>query len=168
MPPRTTILASSVLLAACTPTPAPPPPPNRAFEGLPITGTRAFAERMGFTRCVDTASALRCRRDGVTLFGSGPYSAAVDLHRNGRSGFQLLTVWHDRDQYAVYAISDALRDRGWSLCRTGTADRGDQMIWSRPGTAAGQGVRVMMDLSYWSKRRIRIVPELGQPLGPCL
>ena len=60
---------------------AAPPPPNRAFDGLPITGNRGFAERLGFTRCVDTSSALRCRREGVMLFGTGPYSAAVDLDR---------------------------------------------------------------------------------------
>ncbi|MES2336640.1 MAG: hypothetical protein V4537_00925 [Pseudomonadota bacterium] len=133
------------------------------FDGLPITGNRAFAERLGFTSCVDTASALRCRKDGVMLFGTGPYEAAVDLARNGRSGFTLLTVWHDRNQSAVFAVSDALAARGWHLCRTGWEDRGDQEIWTKPGAR----VRVMMDLSYWSKRRIRVLPEEGQPTGKC-
>jgi hypothetical protein len=150
------------LLTTCAPAPA-PPPPNRVFDGLPITGNRHFAEAMGFTRCLDTASALRCRREGVNLFGTGPYSAAVDLDRNGRSGFRLLTLWHDGNQNAVHAVSDALGERGWHLCRTGWADRGDQEIWTKPGAR----IRVMMDLSYWGKRRVRVLPEQGQPTGHC-
>ena len=149
-------------LVACAPAP-PLPPPNRSFQGLPITGSRAFAERTGFTPCVKTVSSVRCRRDGVMLFGTGPYSAAVDLGRDGRSGFHLLTLWHDGDQHFVYAVSDALGKLGWRLCRTGWEDRGDQEIWTKPGAR----VRVMMDLSYWSKRRIRVLPELGQPTGRC-
>ncbi len=156
-----TVLACA-LLTACAP-PALPPPPNRSFDGLPVTGSRHFAETMGFTRCLDTSNALRCRRGGVMLFGAGPYSAAVDIDRNGRSGFHQVTLWHDTNQNAVHAVSDALGERGWHLCRTGSEARGDQEIWTRPGSR----VRIMMDLSYWGKRRVRILPEQGQPTGRC-
>ena len=149
------------ILAACTP-PA-PPPPNRVFDGLPVTGSRAFAERLGFTPCLDTSNALRCRRSGVMLFGTGPYNAAVDLPGSGASGFSQVTLWHDGSQSAVYAVSDELGRRGWTLCRTGSEDRGDQEIWTKPGSR----VRVLMDLSYWSKRRVRVLPEAGQPTGHC-
>lgn len=151
----------SVALAACGP--AAPPPPDLAFDGLPVTGSRAFAERLGFTRCFDTSNALRCQKDGVRLFGTGPYNAAVDLAGGGASGFRQVTLWHERDQDAVYAVSDALQAKGWRLCRVGTEDRGDEEIWTRPGSP----VRVSMDLSYWGKRRVRVLPEQGQPTGRC-
>ena len=149
------------ILTACTP--AAPPPPNRIFDGLPITGSRAFAERLGFTPCLDTSNALRCRKDAVMLFGTGPYRAAVDLPGSGASGFDGLTLWHDGSQSAVYAVSDVLGERGWTLCRTGSEDRGDQEIWTKPGSR----VRVLMDLSYWSKRRVRVLLEQSQPTGHC-
>ena len=148
-------------LAACAP--APPPPRNLAFEGLPVTGSRAFAERLGFTPCFDTSNALRCRKDGVTIFGTGPFRGAVDLAWKGESGFAQLTLWHDTNQAALFPISDALKARGWTLCRTGQEDRGDQEIWTKPGSP----VRFSMDLSYWGKRRMRLLPEQGQPTGRC-
>ncbi len=148
------------LFAGCGP--APPPPPNRAFAGLPVTGTRAFAEHLGFTPCFDTSDALRCRKQEVMLFGTGPYRGAVDL-RDGESGFHQLTLWHDRDQSALFAVSDRLEEAGWQVCRTGQEDRGDQAIWTRPGAR----IRLSMDISYWGKRRLRLVPEQGQPTGHC-
>jgi len=151
----------SVTLTACGS--APPPPPDRAFEGLPVTGSRAFAERLGFAPCFTTSNALRCRKDGARLLGAGPYRAAVDLAGSGSSGFRQLTLWHDENQNAVFAISDALKARGWQRCNTGTEDRGDQEIWRRQGAR----VRFSMDLSYWGKRRLRVLPELGQPTGKC-
>jgi len=154
-------LATFLILAACTP--AAPPPPNRAFDGLPFSGSRAFAERLGFTPCFTTSNALRCRRDGVRLFGAGPYEAAVDLKGGGASGFSQLTLWHDTDQNAVFRISDSLKASGWKRCNTGQEDRGDQEIWTRSGAR----VRFSMDLSYWGKRRLRLLPELGQPTGKC-
>ena len=160
---RSTVLTICVLITACTSAPTPPPPPNRIFDGLPVTGSRAFAERTGFTVCVETSSAVRCRKDGVMLFGTGPYKAAVDLGRDGSAGFHQLTLWHDRDQHVVYAVGRHLREQGWDLCRTGWENRGDQEIWRKPGAR----IRVMVDLSYWSKRRVRVLPELGQPTGRC-
>lgn len=151
----------TLLAAGCQP--PPPSPPNRAFAGLPITGSRAFAEQMGFTPCVDTSNALRCRKDGVTLFGGGPYRAAVDLAWNGAAGFSELTLWDDTNQAAVFRAAEALEAAGWQRCRTGSENRGDQEIWTRPGAR----VRFSMDLSYWGKRRLRILPEAGQPTGKC-
>ena len=55
------------------------------------------------------------------------------------------------------------RRKAGHLCRTGWEDRGDQEIWTKPGAR----VRVLMDLSYWSKRRMRVFPEKGQPTGRC-
>ena len=149
------------LLGGCDP--APPPPPARSFEGLPVTGSRAFAEKLGFTPCIDTSNALRCRKAGVMLLGAGPYSAAVDLRGSGESGFDELTLWHDDDQSAVLAVADRLKELGWTLCRTGQEDRGDQDIW----TKAGAPVRFSMDVSYWGKRRMRVLPEQNQPTGRC-
>lgn len=158
---RRLLMMSLTVLTACQP--APPPPPDRAFEGLPYTGSRAFAERMGFAPCFDTSNALRCRKDGVMLFGAGPYRAAVDLAWDGAAGFRQLTLWHDTNQAALFPVGDALKARGWTLCRTGQEDRGDQEIWTKPGAP----VRLSMDLSYWGKRRLRILPEERQPTGKC-
>ena len=97
------------------------------------------------------------------MFGAGPYRGAVDLARNGGSGFSQLTLWHDGDQAALFKLSDALSARGWRLCRTGQGNSGDQEIW----TKLGSPVRFSMDLSYWSKRRFRLLPERGQPTGKC-
>ncbi|MFD1786405.1 hypothetical protein ACFSC3_02350 [Sphingomonas floccifaciens] len=159
---RTFIAIALASLAACQPAPA-PPPPDVAFDGLPVTGTRAFAERLSFTHCADTGSALRCRRDGVRLLGTGPYQAAVDVARRQESGFNQLTLWHDTDQSAVFKATEALAARGWRRCRTGSENQGDQEIWTKPGAP----VRVSMDLSYWGKRRLRVLPEAGQPTGKC-
>lgn len=74
-----------------------------------------------------------------------------------------MTLWHDRDQYAVYAITDALEQRGWRSCNTGTGDRGDQIIYTHPGVR----VRVSMDLSYWGKRRLRILPDFNRKERGC-
>lgn len=94
------------------------------------------------------------------LFGAGPYEAAVDLlGKDGRSGFDHLTLWHDADQRALYAAIRAAVKSGWSLCYTGTDRAGDQAILSRDG----EPVRIYLDISYWGKRRIRIYPEAAAP-----
>ncbi len=155
------IIAACVLATGCGPEPA--PPRNVAFEGLPVTGSRAFAERLGFTPCFETSNALRCRKEGVTLFGEGPYRGAVDLAGGGAQGFSQVTLWHDTDQYAVNRVDDRLKARGWRLCRTGQEDRGDQEVWTKPGAP----VRISIDISYWGKRRLRVLPEQGQPTGHC-
>lgn len=160
---RSFLVAAVVCLASCDPTPPAPPPPNVAFDGLPVTGTRAFAVGRGFTPCADTGSALRCRRGGVMLLGAGPYEGAVDVARRQEAGFRHLTLWHDTDPSAVFKVTEALAAKGWQRCRTGSENQGDQEIWTKPGAS----VRFSMDLSYWGKRRLRILPEAGQPTGKC-
>jgi len=149
-----TSLLAPLLLAGCGP--HGPPPPSSWFAGWPVSGSIADARRAGFTDCVNTdAISLRCRRHGVMLEGAGPYEAALDLvGGDGSGGFDQLVLWHDHDQEAVYKITDALEKQGWRHCNTGTEDRGDQIIYTKAGTAA----RISMDLSYWDKRRLRILP----------
>jgi hypothetical protein len=132
------------------------PPRYQAYAGLPVSGSLTDAQRAGFSACLnDTAVTLRCRRHGVMLFGQGPYEAAVDLvGGSGNGGFDQLTLWHDTDQYAVYKVADTLERQGWRRCYTGKDDRGDQAIYTR----AGAPVRIQMDLSYWAKRRLRVIP----------
>ena len=152
-----------LLLAACTPHRA--PPPRVSFEGLPVSGTLADAHRAGFTDCVQPDwDSLRCRRHGAMLKGAGPYEAAVDLvGGDGGGGFDELILWHDRDQYAVYGITDVLEKQGWRNCSTGAGDRGDQIIY----THAGMPVRISMDLSYWGKRRLRVIPGWNRKERQC-
>lgn len=155
------LMLGSAILSACGP--AAPPPPDLAYEGLPVAGTRAFAERLGFTPCFDTSNALRCRKERVSFRDAGPFRAAVDLAGRGDSGFRQVTLWHDTDQNAFLTVSETLRNGGWHICRTGREDRGDQAIWRK----AGEPVRISIDLSYWGKRRLRLLPEQGQPTGKC-
>lgn len=82
---------------------------------------------------------------------------------DGRGGFRQLTLWHDSDQVAVMAVGEALLAKGWTLCRTGQAERGDQYIYRKPG----ERVRVSIDASYWAKRRVRAMPETSEPTGKC-
>ena len=146
-----------------------PPPAHMVFGGLPVSGSLADARQAGFTRCIELGTTLRCRRNDVMFLGHGPYDAAVDLRGgDGRGGFDQLTIWHDRNQDAVFAVVDALEDSGWTTCATGVEDRGDQQIYTRPG----EPVRLSMDLSYWGKRRLRVIPEWNnrdrrcEALGP--
>lgn len=144
-----------LLLAGCGP--HRPPPARLMFGALPVSGSMADAQRAGFTDCLKTdAISLRCRRHGVMLDGAGPYEAALDLvGGDGSGGFDQLILWHDQDQEAVYTITDALEKQGWQHCNTATAeDRGDQIIYTRKG----ERVRISMDLSYWDKRRLRVLP----------
>lgn len=107
---------------------------------------------------------MRCRRNGIFLLGQGPFNAAVDLAgSDGSGGFNQLTIWHDRDQYAVYAMGDAVEREGWKSCSTGVDDRGDQIIYARRGAA----VKFSMDLSYWGKRRFRILPTWNRTERNC-
>jgi hypothetical protein len=157
------VLLPLALLAGCEP--ARKAPPSLWFEGLPVRGNVGDAHRAGFTNCVRDTQSVRCRREGVMLWGQGPYAAAVDLlYSDGSGGFYELTLWHDRDQDAVSAVSHLLAAQGWQTCRTGLDEsRGDQEIY----TKAGSPVRISIDLSYWGKRRLRVVPELNQPKGHC-
>ncbi|MET0241275.1 MAG: hypothetical protein ABW184_15385 [Sphingobium sp.] len=150
------LLPSTLFLLAACGTPG-TPPTQSSFEGLPVSGSLADARRAGFVDCVRfDANAMRCRRHNVTFEGTGPYEAAVDLTgRDGSGGFDQLTLWHDRDQYALYDVTDALERQGWRRCNTSVGDRGDQNI----STHEGVPVRISMDLSYWGKRRLRVIPN---------
>ena len=152
-----------LLLAGCGRDPA--PPPRATFAGLPVSGSMADAKRAGFTHCVQADwFSLRCRRHDVTVWGAGPYEAAVDLTgHDGGGGFDQLTLWHDRDQYAVYKITDVLDAQGWDHCSTGTDDRGDQIVYTHPGVR----MRISMDLSYWGKRRLRLLPPWNRKERRC-
>jgi hypothetical protein len=141
-----------------------PPPPHTAFGPLPVSGSLADARFAGFDACVADSTAMRCRRNGVSLFGQGPFDAAVDLAgSDGSGGFDQLTLWHDRDQSAVVALGEALERNGWKACFTGLDRRGDQAVYSKRGAP----VRFSMDLSYWGKRRFRILPAWNRREGGC-
>jgi hypothetical protein len=153
------------LLAGCRGPDHPPPPPN-FFDGLPVSGSLDDALQAGFTRCRSEWTEMRCRRDSVMLLGQGPFNAAVDLDGgNGGGGFAQLTLWHDRDQSAVISVGALLERHGWRTCYTGAGRRGNQAIYTREGAH----VRFSMDLSYWGKRRLRIIPQSddgGRPMLP--
>ena len=144
-----------LLVAGCAPERA--PPPTVMFGGLPVSGSMADARRAGFTDCVSPDwGSLRCRRHKVMFEGAGPFEAAVDLvGGDGSGGFDQVTLWHDQDQYAVYKITDVLDRQHWANCSTGDGERGDQIVYTR----AGVPVRISMDLSYWGKRRLRVIPR---------
>jgi hypothetical protein len=142
------------LLAGCG-GPVRPPPPPLWFEGLPVSGSLADARKAGFGGCVEDRAKMRCRRGGVMLLGQGPYDAALDLvGSGGGGGFDQLTLWHDKDQGAVIAVTAALERQGWRSCLTGEGDKGDQAIY----VLEGAPVRISMDISYWAKRRLRVLP----------
>jgi hypothetical protein len=149
------IAGAALLLAGCEP--RRPPPPGLLFEGLPVSGSLAVARDAGFTRCVAFSGSMRSRRKGVMLAGEGPYEAAVDLKRgDGGGGFDQLILWHDWDQHAVYAVGDVLKRRGWRSCCTtmGRGAWGDQKVYTHPRSR----VLIATDISYWIKRRLRVIP----------
>jgi hypothetical protein len=105
------------------------------------------------------AARLRCQRSGVLLWGRGPYRAAVDMDGSeGQSGFDHLTLWSDDDQDAIYRLVAVLKRTGWTYCYTGPEEAGDQAIFTRPGTP----VRVSIDISYYGKRRARLLPATNR------
>jgi len=153
-PWRRALMILSVLLAGCGGPDRAPPPPS-SFDGLPISGNLDYARRSGFTNCWEDTTEMRCRRAGVMFLGHGPFNAALDLNgSNGGGGFDQLTLWHDRDQNAFIPIGVALERQGWRSCYTGEGNRGDQAIYTHPRVQA----RLSMDLSYWGKRRLRVIP----------
>lgn len=159
------MLAALIVLMGCD-GPSRPPPPAMLFDGLPVSGSLATARKAGFTYCIRFTVDMRCRKQAVMLLGHGPYQAAVDLDGgDGGGGFDQLTLWHDLDQTAVYAVVDALEQQGWTSCyrTTRQGDWGDQMIYRR------QGARVWfsMDLSYWGKRRLRVIPAWNKRIPSC-
>jgi hypothetical protein len=89
------------------------------------------------------------------VVGEGPYDAAIDLiGSDGQGGFDHLILWRNGEQQAIYKLVEALQRRGWMHCETGNERWGDQDIYSREGVP----VRAWMDLSYYGKRRVRIMP----------
>jgi hypothetical protein len=72
-------------------------------------------------------------------------------------------LWHDGDQFAVARLGQALERDGWKSCFTGRGNYGDQAIYSRPGAP----VRFSMDISYWGKRRFRMLPAWNRREGQC-
>jgi hypothetical protein len=136
------------------------------FDGLPVSGGLATARNAGFTYCIEFTVDMRCRKQVVMVLGQGPYRAAVDLEgSDGGGGFDQLTLWHDLDQTAVFAVGDTLERRGWRSCyrNTSQGDWGDQKIYRREGSS----VRFSMDLSYWGKRRLRVIPEWNKRVPSC-
>lgn len=90
------------------------------------------------------------------FLGHGPFNAAVDLNGgNGGGGFDQLTLWHDRDQSALVLIVPLLERQGWRSCYTGQGRRGNQAIY----THFDAPVTLSLDLSYWGKRRLRVIPR---------
>jgi hypothetical protein len=157
------IVAALILLIRCQP--VRDPPPTQSFRGLPVSGRIEDARRAGFNDCFGMdAVHMRCRRHAITVGGAGPFEGAVDLvGAHGEGGFDQLILWHVADQYAVYHIADALEREGWRYCYIGDDQRGDQAVYTRPGAS----VRVSMDLSYYAKRRLRIIPVSAPQAGVC-
>lgn len=154
----------SILLCAGACTPHRTPPPNLTFDGLPVSGTLAFAHKRGFTRCFGDPVSMRCRRPGVMFQGKGPYEAAVDLMGgDGNGGFDHLVLWKEDDQMAVQDVGDALERKGWTVCITGHDNVGDQEIYTRPD----RRLTVSIDISYWMMRRLRLFPQWHKPHPGC-
>lgn len=158
--------AALLLAFACAGCSSPPPPPALLFAGLPVSGDRNLARRFGFTTCREISWInVRCRRR-VMVYGQGPYEAAVDLiGHDGVSGFNELTLWHEDDD-AVYNVIISLTRQGWHYCYTGSEAAGDQAIFTRKN----EPVIISMDISYWGKRRLRIIPQWNKPKlsSPCI
>lgn len=160
---RAPTIAAFLFAVGCGgPTRAPPPP--LLFNDLPVSGSLATALDTGFNRCLEFIIDMRCLKHGVMIEGQGPYNAAVDLvGSDGSGGFDVLTLWHDDDQTALFAVGRALEQRGWQTCITGQGYIGDQKIYTR----AGSPVRMSMDISYYMKRRLRIFPEWNAKKPRC-
>lgn len=141
------------------------PPAASMFGDLPVSGSLADAQRAGFIACIAGAVDMRCRREGVSFAGQGPFSAAVDLvGGDGAGGFDHLTLWHATDQSALVAIVDKLRTDDWSECLTPQGSRWEgQAIYQRTGAP----IFVSLDLSYWSKRRLVIYPARPATIPKC-
>jgi hypothetical protein len=110
---------------------------------------------------------IRCRRHDVRFLGRGPFEAAVDLlGGTGQSGFDRLTLWSDNDQDSVFLIAALLKREGWVYCYTGNEMEGDQAIFTKPWSPFW----VSVDISYYSKRRLRVFPtsDLGWLRKDCV
>lgn len=154
-------LALLALLASCQD--YIPPPPHIAYGDLPASGSLSDARYAGFNRCIEQTTKMRCIKEEVFVEAIGPFKAAVDLKgSDGSGGFQELTLWHDWDQNAVFPITKALKAQGWHECLTGSGRKGDQAIY----TLRGAAVSFTMDISYFGKRRLRVIPA-SSPQARC-
>ncbi|GAA3996941.1 hypothetical protein [Sphingomonas humi] len=141
------------------------PPAAFSFEGLPVAGSIADAQRAGFTNCVSHNIDMRCRKEGVSLKRHGPFSAAVDLQGGGgEGGFDHLILWNPSDQSALVAITTQLRGEGWSECLTpvGDAWKG-QAIYQRKGAP----IFYSLDLTYWDRRTLKLYPAAPAKIPAC-
>jgi hypothetical protein len=151
-----------MILAGCTPHRQ--PPPSRSFQGLPVSGTLADARRAGFTRCISDPVSMRCRLSDIKVEGEGTYEAAVDLvGSDGNGGFDILTMWSDRGETALFAAGEALERKGWRSCILGHGDVGEQQVFTHPHVP----FFYTMDISYWMHRRLRLIPIAGAVKPPC-
>ena len=149
------LAGASPLLAGCEPSHG-PPPPLLAVDDLPVAGKLQDALDAGFTSCVRYTTEMRCRRRGVILMGLAEFNAAVDLKgSSGGGGFDQVILWHQLDQNAAIPVVAELERQGWKSCYTGEGIRGDQGIYTHPRSE----VWLSMDLSYWGKRRLRLLPS---------
>lgn len=107
------------------------------------------------------AGILESRRSDRACTLSTP---APGLTPNSKwGGFDEVILWHDRDNYAVFDITEHLKRLGWKYCYTGMGRWGDQAIFTQEGAP----VRISMDLTYYSKRRLRILPEWSNRARRC-
>lgn len=159
---RAALTSITLCTAGCTPHRT--PPPNLTFDGLPVSGTLAFAQKAGFTNCFGDPVSMRCRRPGIMFQGQGPYEAAVDLvGSDGNGGFDHLVLWSEDDQMAVQDVGNVLEREGWTVCLTGNDNAGDQEIYTRPD----RRLTVSIDISYWAMRRLRLFPQWQKPKPAC-
>jgi hypothetical protein len=151
------------LLASCGE--ARQPPAAFLFEDLPVSGSLADARRAGFNACLSHNVELRCRKEGVFFRRHGPFSAAVDLQGgDGAGGFDHLTLWHASDQSALVAITNVLRNEGWSECLTpmGSGWEG-QAIYQHEDSP----IFIALDLTYWDRRTLKVFPAVPTKIPRC-
>jgi len=141
------------------------PPAAFLFEDLPVSGSLADARRAGFNACLSGNVDMRCREEGVFFLRHGPFSAAVDLQGgDGAGGFDHLTLWHSSDQSALVAITNVLRDEGWSECLTpmGSGWEG-QAIYQHKDSP----IFIALDLTYWDRRTLKVFPAVPTEIPRC-
>ncbi|WP_235537466.1 hypothetical protein [Sphingomonas sp. Root1294] len=132
-----------------------PVAPSAVFEGLPLSGNLATALAAGFGNCLEDTKGIRCRKEGVTLLGVGPISAAVDL-TGTPARFDHVTLWHPADQGLVLDVKPLLERSGWRSCLTPDAER----LWHPPSP-----LRIAIDTNYWGSRRLVVSapPPAAEP-----
>ncbi len=156
-------LLSLMLLASCGE--VRDPPPAFTFEHLPVSGSLENARRAGFTACVSHNVEMRCRKEGVFFRKHGPFSAAVDLQGgDGAGGFDHLTMWQSSDQSALVAITNVLRNEGWSECLTPMGDGWEgQAIYQHRDSP----IFIALDLTYWDRRTLKVFAVATTTIPRC-